>query len=350
MPAFIDRTKERHGKLLVLRRDPENPRKWICLCDCTNEVSVFSSNLSRDHSTSCGKCWQHEFPIEYAWGRLKVVGASYLKGGQPYVRCKCKCGNIIEVRHSWIREQTVFSCGCMKNEKATARWVERHASSRIDRLNTIIHGIRIIEDLGLQGHGGRRGVFLVGVCVHCGAGWRGWERYLMDPNTKGGFCRCQKSILLRETHRRYRIAKGFDPDSLITEYTKAVRQVTVPLHNEIKRRDGGRCLLCGEQSPEELHVHHIEKVLDAPDRAADPYNLASLCGVCHLDAHDGFTKGPVNSDLQVELWMRVKLNEDAHRTHERLDLVAMRYEIENLDRLHKRGEKPVGRGASSESL
>src|SRR4051812_331273 len=30
------------------------PKKWLCLCICGNEATVFGDNLLRGHTTSCG--------------------------------------------------------------------------------------------------------------------------------------------------------------------------------------------------------------------------------------------------------------------------------------------------------
>lgn len=57
-----DLTGQRFGKLVVIEHDDsylatqENgwKHKWICLCDCGNKTSVFSGNLKRLHTTSCG--------------------------------------------------------------------------------------------------------------------------------------------------------------------------------------------------------------------------------------------------------------------------------------------------------
>lgn len=51
------------------------------------------------------------------------------------------------------------------------------------------------------------------------------------------------------------------------------------LRTMAKRRDGWQCVKCGSRY--RLEVDHIERVLDAPDRAFDLDNLQTLCGPCH---------------------------------------------------------------------
>lgn len=52
MPRLINLVGRRFGRLLVVERDP--PHKWVCKCDCGSVVRVFSQNLRRDHTQSCG--------------------------------------------------------------------------------------------------------------------------------------------------------------------------------------------------------------------------------------------------------------------------------------------------------
>lgn len=60
MGKFIDRTGIRYGRLLVVRRDGNQPAsngarvRWLCVCDCGQETSVTGHALSRGDTTSCG--------------------------------------------------------------------------------------------------------------------------------------------------------------------------------------------------------------------------------------------------------------------------------------------------------
>lgn len=58
---FIDLTGQRFGRLIVLTR-AENVgamTRWRCICDCGKETVVYSNNLRRGYTTSCG-CYRHE--------------------------------------------------------------------------------------------------------------------------------------------------------------------------------------------------------------------------------------------------------------------------------------------------
>lgn len=56
MPAFIDLTGKRFGKITVMRRstcDSKKPR-WDCLCDCGKTMSVLGCSLRDGRTLSCG--------------------------------------------------------------------------------------------------------------------------------------------------------------------------------------------------------------------------------------------------------------------------------------------------------
>lgn len=69
MPALIDRTGHRYGKLTVIAQDRERTRKghtsWICRCDCGNITHVEARSLAAHAKGdpraiySCG-CFRHQ--------------------------------------------------------------------------------------------------------------------------------------------------------------------------------------------------------------------------------------------------------------------------------------------------
>lgn len=61
MGALVDRTGQRYGRLVVLRRDDQAAPasygrrvKWICRCDCGTEASKTGHELACGDTTSCG--------------------------------------------------------------------------------------------------------------------------------------------------------------------------------------------------------------------------------------------------------------------------------------------------------
>lgn len=82
MSKLIDLTGERFGRLTVIKQtenDKPYGTKWLCKCDCGNEVIVFSNNLRRGNTRSCG-CLKLEnqtthdlwgTPIYRAWDNMR---------------------------------------------------------------------------------------------------------------------------------------------------------------------------------------------------------------------------------------------------------------------------------------
>ena len=59
MAVIIDLTGQQYGKLKVLELAVDIPgkkKKWLCRCECGNEIIVAGSNLRNGHTTGCKKC------------------------------------------------------------------------------------------------------------------------------------------------------------------------------------------------------------------------------------------------------------------------------------------------------
>jgi hypothetical protein len=56
MPALVDLTDQRFGRLLVIRRDQNiGPHAaWLCRCDCGAEKRIIGASLRHGSSQSCG--------------------------------------------------------------------------------------------------------------------------------------------------------------------------------------------------------------------------------------------------------------------------------------------------------
>lgn len=132
MPNKIDLTGQRFGRWTVLyegepRYDKHGCKhiRWHCRCDCGAERDVDGGNLRAGISKSCG-CGNVEDYIGKTFGRLTVLG-----NGVPYVcsngnkqktwRCKCSCGNIIDVIPSRVKSGGTTSCGCYQRECASKK-------------------------------------------------------------------------------------------------------------------------------------------------------------------------------------------------------------------------------------
>lgn len=64
MPLAIDLTGKRFGKLIVIKQFSKTVNRkiqtrWLCKCDCGNEIVVRQGNLHTGNTKSCG-CLRHE--------------------------------------------------------------------------------------------------------------------------------------------------------------------------------------------------------------------------------------------------------------------------------------------------
>ena len=126
---LIDLTNQKFGKLTVLKRDLNNPKKgtyWICQCDCGKIVSLRRDVLTRQNKPqqSCG-CDLKERnskahlknEIGNKYGKLTVLyRVSDVRKGEARWHCICDCGNECDVSGVHLRNGSVQSCGCKKFE------------------------------------------------------------------------------------------------------------------------------------------------------------------------------------------------------------------------------------------
>lgn len=105
---IIDLNGQKFGRLTVLslkERSNKEKLKWVCKCECGNIVEVLSNNLLRGTTKSCG-CLHKEISTELC-KKFKIytdlVGQVFndltvieeVESG--LWKCKCICGNFIEV-------------------------------------------------------------------------------------------------------------------------------------------------------------------------------------------------------------------------------------------------------------
>ena len=143
----------KYGKLTVLSRAPVRPggrAMWTCRCDCGNIVEVAGVQLRNGKIHSCG-CEKYNRLIDETgnrYGNLMVIEyAGSIDGGGALWKCKCDCGNIIQVRGQSLRSGHTRSCGCIKSwkEKEIAELLSQYGLSfqtqyTFDNLRTKVGG------------------------------------------------------------------------------------------------------------------------------------------------------------------------------------------------------------------
>ena len=122
------------GNWTVIKRDyhptsRQHSAFWFCKCEiCGNIYSVSRDSLVNGKSECCNKCKGEKIrqkAIERgmtSWqpgdrfGLLENIESAGSKGGHSYVKCKCDCGNITNVRVDHLKGQgrrsRTISCGC----------------------------------------------------------------------------------------------------------------------------------------------------------------------------------------------------------------------------------------------
>ena len=146
MAKFNDLTGQSFGRLTVIERAENHilpngkPRTmWLCQCQCGNYTTVSSQSLTNGTTVSCG-CQQRENfrkPIRdmtgQRFGKLLVLGYSrtkVLKSNNHKIiwKCRCDCGNEVEVEGYQLRVGKTQSCGCTKSrgEELIAKILKDH--------------------------------------------------------------------------------------------------------------------------------------------------------------------------------------------------------------------------------
>ena len=118
MPKKNDLTGKRFGKLRVLGRTESNKKGvyWNCVCDCGNKTIVESSQLKRGKTKSCG-CLRKCDLLGQKFGRLTVVKEiGRDKRNNVMWLCKCDCGNEVTTSSNNLSRKHIESCGCLNLE------------------------------------------------------------------------------------------------------------------------------------------------------------------------------------------------------------------------------------------
>lgn len=131
-----DMTGKIYGCWEVIERDFNPTSKshetfWKSKClTCGNIASVRKTDLKKE-PRSCNNCKGeiitqilldkgmsvHPIKIGEIYGLLEIIEKPYSKNNRAYVKCKCECGNIIEVRKDHLlglNHSRTISCGCSR--------------------------------------------------------------------------------------------------------------------------------------------------------------------------------------------------------------------------------------------
>lgn len=160
----IDLTGQKFGKLTVIKY--VGGSKHLCKCDCGNESIVFTSNLKRNHTKSCGclndlKRKQRSIDLTgKRFGNLlvlrKVKNHNKRNTSQKWL-CKCDCGKETISSLDALKSGNQVSCGCYNSElhKKLAKEIDLGNTMRFD--GTKISGLN--RKLNSNSSSGHKGVY-----------------------------------------------------------------------------------------------------------------------------------------------------------------------------------------------
>jgi hypothetical protein len=119
MPARVDLTGRRIGRVVILARDTSKPlcMFWAAMCDCGNHFSCYSASLKRGDRFECKKCMFERRRVTdltgRKYGRWTVIGIGVNDRGKTICHCLCDCGNKGDIEHNHLRApRKTKSCGC----------------------------------------------------------------------------------------------------------------------------------------------------------------------------------------------------------------------------------------------
>jgi len=125
MSRLTDLIGQKFGGLTVV--DYKGKSHWLCKCNCGNTTNVVANSLRQGITKSCG-CFKKEMAKKVRKpkdlkgkriGRLTVLECVGKKNHKTiyFWKCKCTCGEIIEVRSDNLTFGKTKSCGCLHKDK-----------------------------------------------------------------------------------------------------------------------------------------------------------------------------------------------------------------------------------------
>lgn len=160
-----DLTGRQFGALTVVRKlenASSGATRWLCACSCGEAYVTFGSLLMTGRRTRCsGNAHQKNYAYSDISGqRFEQLVALYParrydKSGSVIWRCRCDCGNEIDVPYHSLVYANQKSCGCQKKEhdQKLQTFLTHVAGTSIDILKS--------KKIPTDNTTGYRGVYLI---------------------------------------------------------------------------------------------------------------------------------------------------------------------------------------------
>lgn len=283
MGKRIDLTGQRFGRLIVLE---DVGRKhghvlWRCRCACGNMVDVMGNHLQSGATQACG-CLYKKALGGQKFGRLTVLGdVGRNKRGNVLWRCLCDCGNTVDVITATLQKGSTQSCGCLQKERTSE-------TNKKDLTNQKFGRLVVLDEAGRA----KDGQVIWKCQCECGNTVNIGARNLQNGKTQS--CGCY----YKEQHSG---ENNWNWKGGITPLNHAVRECTQYKNwrTLIFQRDFYVCQHCGDKKGGNLIAHHIkffstlmeENHITTTEEAIqcetlwDVSNGITLCKKCHKKEH-----------------------------------------------------------------
>lgn len=142
MPARVDFSGKRIGRVVVLERDTSKPKStfWKAICDCGTHFSCYSRSFKRGDRFECKKCMlERKRGIDLTgriYGRWTVTGMGINEKGKTVCHCTCDCGSNGDIEPYVLNHpKKSKSCGCL-GRKMKSKYVNSTLYPPSHRLST----------------------------------------------------------------------------------------------------------------------------------------------------------------------------------------------------------------------
>ena len=135
----INEVGNKYGMLTVISasdlRSKNDGRfqRWVCKCDCGQEVIIRGSSLRQGNTTNCGCESRRKIGVRQAveitgrkFGMLTAIRSTWESNKRGYVwECICDCGKKCFYPAKDLTSHNVISCGCIKSPKSEQFIIEK---------------------------------------------------------------------------------------------------------------------------------------------------------------------------------------------------------------------------------
>ena len=209
------------------------------------------------------------------YGSLTAIElGSRSEWGKRYWKCKCDCGNEVEVLSNSLGSGLQKSCGCSRKGKNNKRFLK----FEYVRDYFLSHGCELLET---EYTGCNQKMRYRCVC--------GNESVIMWRMFMSGH-RCSKCAIAASKEKNSGDKGNNWNPNLTDEHRKHTRKYLeyFEWRNSVITRDDKKCIICG--SGHGIQAHHLNSYIYNPSQRLDVDNGVTLCFGCHRKFHTKYGK------------------------------------------------------------